>query len=398
MTVYLIGVGMGNRDTMTTQATEAIEKSELLIGSARLLEHYSHKKCIEKINAVEIVEEARNSGCEVISVLLSGDVGFYSGANKLYTLFDLEKVYVIPGISSLVYFAAKLRMPWQDATAVSAHGREHNVVGEIQRKSKVFALTGGNYTATDLISELCARGLSHVRVHVGEYLSYENERIVSGTAAELVGQDFASLSVVMTENHRPIKRKYTTPTMRDEQFARGNAPMTKEEVRAISLSKLHLKDHHNVWDVGAGTGSVSVEIALAVTAGNVYAVEKNPDAVELIVENKLKYSLTNIAVVEGLAPEALQDLPTPDRVFLGGTSGNLKKIMDIALEKNPQARFVINAVTLETLNEAVKQFANFGIENPDIIQMSITRIKKVGSYNMMNAQNPVWIISGEVAE
>ncbi len=396
MTVYLIGVGMGNPDTMTMQAKNAIEESQLLIGSERLLEAYKDRPHKVLISPAEIVKAARDSDCDCVSVLLSGDVGFYSGANRLYTMFDLEKVAVIPGISSMVYFAARLRMPWQDAVAVSAHGREHNLVGEIQKNSKVFALTGGNYTASDLVKELCVRGLSHVKVHVGENLSYPNERVVSGLAAELVNENFSTLSVVITENNRPIIRKYTTPTMRDEHFTRGSAPMTKEEVRAVSLSKLRLKDHHTVWDVGAGTGSVSVEIALAVSAGSVFAVEKKSDAAALIVGNKIKYSLTNLTVVQGYAPEALVDLPSPDRVFLGGTSGNLQEIMNVALQKNPQVRFVINAITLETLTETLRCFELFGIKEPNIVQMSVTHIKKVASYNMMNAQNPVWILTGEV--
>lgn len=396
MTVYLIGVGMGNPDTMTIEASEAIKKSGAIIGAARLIEGYADKACFPLIAAEAIAEKVKSCGFETVSVLLSGDIGFYSGAKKLYPLLDFAELVAIPGISSLGYFCAKLHTTWQDVFLVSAHGREHNVVGEIQRHSRVFALTGSGYTAADLIAELCDRGLSDVRVSVGERLSYSDERIVSGTAKALLGEEFLPLSVVLVDNEAPIIREFSAPSLRDEDFARAKVPMTKEEVRAISISKLRLSPEHRVWDVGAGTGSVTVEIAFSVPAGQVFAIERKAEAVELIKENRARFSLSNIEVVEGLAPEALLDLPAPDRVFLGGTAGNMEEILKIAIEKNPSVRVVVTAVTLETIAEATRCFASLGISDTDMVQISATRTRTAGAYHLMDSQNPVWVISGEV--
>lgn len=168
--------------------------------------------------------------------------------------------------------------------------------------------------------------------------------------------------------------------------------MTKEEVRALALSKLRLEEDHVVWDVGAGTGSVSVECALACPAGQVFAVEKKPEALALLAENKARFRVSNLTVVGGTAPEAFWELPAPDRVFLGGTSGELGEILAVIFEKNPAARVVCTAVTLETVAEAARHFAYL---EADMVQVSATRTRKAGRYHLMDAQNPVWIFSGE---
>ena len=170
--------------------------------------------------------------------------------------------------------------------------------------------------------------------------------------------------------------------------------MTKEEVRTISLSKLRLCAHHVLWDVGAGTGSVSVEGGLALPAGRVYAIEKKADALELLRRNKEQFGVSNLHVVPGTAPEVLDGLPAPDRVFLGGTSGDMEAILCVVFEKNPAARVVVNAITLETLAEAVRCFRTLGLSGVDVLQVAVTKTREVGRYHMMNAQNPVWIISG----
>ena len=169
--------------------------------------------------------------------------------------------------------------------------------------------------------------------------------------------------------------------------------MTKEEVRAVALSRLRLEENHVVWDVGAGTGSVSVECALACPAGRVYAVEKKAEALALLAENRARFGADNLEIVAGTAPEALADLPAPDRVFLGGTSGNMEEILGAALRKNPAARVVCTAVTLETVAEAARIFA--GLEDAGMVQLSVTRTRPAGRYHLMDAQNPVWLFSGE---
>lgn len=394
MKVYLIGVGMGNPGTMTAEALEAVRACPVLVGAPRLLERWAQDHdCVPLIAGADIAEYIGKQQEGPIGVLLSGDTGFYSGAKRLWALLEDHEVVTLPGISSLSYFCAKLHTDWQDVKIVSAHGRSHNVVGEIQRNGRTFALTGGSTKAQDICRELTGRGLGDVTVSVGERLSYPDERVVTGTAAQLAEETFADLSVLLAVNPRPVTRPWNGSGLPDEAFLRGNVPMTKEEVRALALSKLRLAERHVVWDVGAGTGSVSVECALSCPAGRVFAVEKKEEALALLEENRERFQAANLSIVAGTAPEALKDLPAPDRVFIGGTSGELGEILDVIFDKNPAARVVCTAVTLETVAEAAKLFAH--LEGADMVQVSATRTRSAGRYHLMDAQNPVWIFSGE---
>lgn len=394
MKVYLIGVGMGNRETMTTGALAAVGECPVLVGAPRLLEPWQEgHECVPLIAAADIAEFMGTRREGPIGVLLSGDVGFYSGAKSLWPLLERYEVETFPGISSLSYFCARLRTPWQDAAVVSAHGRAHNAAGEIQCHEKTFVLTGGNVRAQDICKELAARGLGEVRISVGERLSYPDERIVTGPAAELAGEEFDSLAVLLAENPSPLVRPWNAPGLPDQGFLRGDVPMTKEEVRALVLSKLRPQPQHVAWDVGAGTGSVSVELALSCPAGRVYAVERKPEALDLLKRNKRRFGVQNLEIVDGTAPEALKGLPAPDRVFLGGTSGSLEEILRLVFCKNPEARVVCTAVTLETVGEAARYFSGLG--EADMVQLSVTHTRQAGRYHLMDAQNPVWIFSGE---
>ena len=398
MKVYLIGVGMGNPDTLTVGAKRAAEESGLLIGAPRLLEPFANVECekLELIRSADIADaltKAREAGCEQASVLLSGDVGFYSGATGLYDKLADFDVEAIPGISSLVYFCAQLHTPWQDATLVSAHGREHDAVGTIQASAKTFCITGGKTKVEDICRGLTERGMGDLRVAAGERLSYPDMRIVKGTAAELAKMSFADLSVMLVWNPRSITREYAAPSLSDSAFQRGKAPMTKEEVRELAIAKLRIAPNHTVWDVGAGTGSVSVEAALAATRGTVYAVEKNEDALALMQDNANAFGTTNLIAVAGKAPDVLEDLPAPDRVFIGGSSGNMKAIIACALRANPQVRVCATAVTLETVAELLACLRDFEVSDADIVQVPVARADAIGSYHLMRAENPVYIVT-----
>lgn len=182
--------------------------------------------------------------------------------------------------------------------------------------------------------------------------------------------------------------------MKDEWFIRGNIPMTKSEVRAVSISKLELYREHIVYDIGAGTGSVSVEAALQVPEGHVYAFEQKEEGCTLIRANAEKTGVKNLTVVSGKAPESLSGYPVPDRVFLGGSGGNMDKILDLVTERNPAVRIVINVIALESLSEAMAWFRKRGWE-PEVICLQVSRSEKRGPYHMMQAQNPIYILTAQ---
>ena len=397
MKVYLIGMGMGNPDTLTARASAAIGACPVLVGAARLLEPYGEHTCVPLVRAQEIADYIGSVPKGPVGVLLSGDLGFYSGARGLWQALAGHEVVSIPGISSLSYFCAALGTPWQDAHVVSVHGREGDPVGAVRSHTKTFLLTGGSTRAQDVCAALERAGLGELDCAVGERLSYPEERIVSGPAHALAREQFDDLSVMLVTNPAPVARPWQAPGLRDGDFLRGEAPMTKEEIRWLSVCKLRLAPHHVVWDVGAGTGSVSAECAQAVPRGQVYAVEREGEALELLAANRAKLGLSNLAIVPGAAPGALAELPAPDRVFIGGSGGALEQVMRLALEKNPAVRIVVTAITLETLAEATSLCRTLEMADMEIVQVAVTRTRRVGRYHMAQGQNPVWIISGEGA-
>lgn len=392
--IALVGIGMGSGDTMTVEAREFCRQADVLIGAARMLESVQlpDKPRFDAYKPQEIHDFLQSHPeYRRIAILLSGDVGFYSGARKLLEVFD-EELTVFPGIASPVYFCDKLHIAWEDVCLSSVHGRKNNLVGLIRRNAKVFALVGDRGGISELCQKLCGYGMNDVRVHIGERLSYPDEKIVSGAPADFSGYETDSLSVVLLENSAPDP--VVTPGIPDAEFLRDKVPMTKEEIREICMCKLRLTENAVVYDIGGGTGSVSIEAARLAVRGTVYSIEKNPAAAELMRENKVKFAADNLEIIEGRAPESLRDLPAPTHAFLGGTSGNLREIMELLYEKNPRLRVVITAITLETVAEAVQYFRDSRrFDEPDIAQIFAAKGRAAGSYHLMMGQNPVYIIS-----
>lgn len=392
--ITLLGIGMGSRDTLTIEGEKALEKAELLIGARRIADSVKmpHHTVVYEYDSEKIlkcIEE--NSQYEHIVIALSGDVGFYSGAKKL--LHNLgEDTRVICGISSVVYFMAKAGLSWDDAKIVSAHGRNCNLVSLICHSKKVFSILGTKDGISSLAGRLVSYGMGDVLLYVGENLSYENEKIFVKPAKELVSYEGDTLCVVCAYNEN-ASELMSTHGIKDECFIRGKAPMTKEEVRTVSLMKLGLSEDSVCYDVGAGTGSVSVEMALRAHQGKVYAIEKKEDALALILENKKKFAADNLEIVGGCAPEAMEELPVPTHAFIGGSSGNLKDIIRLLLNKNPEVKIVINCITLETVGEAMEAIREFDFQERDIVQMSVSRSKEVGRYHMMMGENPIYIFT-----
>ena len=218
-------------------------------------------------------------------------------------------VRVLPGLSSVQLLAAAVGRPWQDWKLVSAHGRVCDPVAEVLSHPQVFFLTGGGDSPATLCAKLTAAGLGAAHALVGENLGTPAEAIRFGLARELAEQTFAPLSVLLIEREALPSRR--TPGLPDDAFIRGAVPMTKQEVRAAALAKLAVTPTDTLWDVGAGTGSVSVELALAAPAGQVYAVECDPEACILIQKNREKFAAYNLTLIEGKAPKALDDAACP---------------------------------------------------------------------------------------
>lgn len=392
--ISLVGIGMGAEKTLTLEGKKALNEAELLIGAKRMTEAVQKpgQMVLHEYRSEKIVEYIReHPKYRTVAIALSGDVGFYSGAKKLIDQLD-GNVEVICGISSVVYFMSKIGLSWDDAKIVSAHGRNCNLISLICHNPKVFSILGTEDGVAVLASRLVYYGMGDVTLYVGENLSYENEKIFHDKAANLTEYRGDALSVVTACNEKATPMS-AVHGISDGEFLRGKAPMTKEEVRTVSLSKLRLSEDSVCYDVGAGTGSVSVEMALRAWMGQVYAIEKKEDALALLKENKKKFAVDNLVIIPGVAPEAMTELPAPTHAFIGGSSGNMQDIINLLLEKNPKVRIVINCITLETVTEAMNAIRDFGLEDVDIVQLAAARSKSIGRYHMMMGENPIYIIS-----
>lgn len=425
--VTIIGAGPGNPDLLSRAALDAIDIADVVIGAHRALAGIDVPPDVvrcELVKTADIVAALTDAASwRRAVVVMTGDVGLFSGARRLVEALSGDAqvdVRVVPGISSASYLAARLARPWQDWRFASAHGVACDIVAEAERAAELFLATSGGEDPSRLSFELVQAGFGDVRVTVAERLSYPDERITCATASEIAGQTFDDLNVMLIEfaggagspagsssaseadsagasRAASSRWPYASSGIPDELFIRGDVPMTKQEVRAVALAKLRLTATDTVWDVGAGTGSVSIEAALVARAGSVWAVERNATGVRLIRENADAFGCGNVHAVPGVAPEALAKLPVPDAVFVGGSAGELPSIVEAALEKNSQVRLCVPCVTVETLTEACALLSGSRFKGFEACQVSAARGEAVGSHHLMKAQNPVFLVSARGA-
>jgi len=390
----IVGTGIGPGTGLTSAAAEAVRRSDLVVGADRMTsipEAFGKDVLNEYIPSKIFAYLSDHPEYSDIAVLVSGDVGFYSLAKGILSASDPSRynMDVHCGISSVQYLCARAGIPWQNVRLISAHGRPANIVGEAKRNPAVFCLLDGKEGTCEMCQQLIDYGLKDADVAVGCDLGYPDEKFFFGNPEDIISADLGKLCAAIVLN--PHASASNPISIRDTEFIRGDAPMTKSEVRALSVAKMKLSEDSVIYDIGAGTGSVSVEMAMVAVEGTVYSIEKENDAADLIDVNRKKFGTPNVEIVRGLAPDALKDLPAPTHVFIGGSSGNLKDIVKCVLSKNPNVRMVINSVTLETISEVLALRSECNVEQEDIICVNISESRRLGHYNLMTAQNPVYI-------
>lgn len=407
--ITLAGIGMGNPDCLTKEVERAIAEADILLGADRMIAGYQPK--IEKmpyytseqiIPYLEKMSKGTVGRDDIKTVILfSGDTGFYSGCQKLYDALlravndgRLQAdVTVMPGISSVAYLAACMGENYQDAVICSMHGKElPDLAKKIRKGKRLFLLMSGLKDVHKLGKLLLNAGLTECMVTAGYQLSYPEQRIMELRPEECMQLQEDGLYICCIKNPDP-ERKTLTHGRKDGEFIRDKVPMTKEEVREVSICKLKLYEGAVVYDIGSGTGSVAAEIAGLSDEIKVFAVEYKEEAVSLIAQNKEKFGLDNIEIVSGKAPDGLEELPVPTHAFIGGSSGRMKEILSALYQKNSQMRVVINAISMETICEIKEVLSAFPIQNEDVVQIQASRAKRVGTYHLMQAENPVWICS-----
>ena len=394
--VKIVACGLSNK-TLTRAGQEALAEASMLIGPKRLVEEF----CLPGVKShiafqPEVVAPLIEGREENIVLLVSGDAGFYSAAKQYLNYFKELDIEVIPGISSLNYFFAKLGRPWEKVELVSCHGKEVNLVEKVRRNPEVFALTGAN--VGQLLRELDYYGFSDCKVNVGENLGLPDEAVYSGTVRSLMERDYPSLTVLLIENpHASSRLSFGLP---DEAFIRGEVPMTKSEIRAVIMSKLHIEPDSICLDLGAGTGSVSVEMALNAHEGQVLAIDRNAEAVDLIKTNAKNFQVSNLKTMHADLAEALDLLEEAgafsnvDRVFIGGGGAKLiPELLAKVWKRYPQARVVGSAICLESLEAFMHAFKEAGAKF-DVVQLFVARAEKLASIHMLRGENPIFILSG----
>ena len=405
--VVLAGIGTGDKCGITENVKNAIANADLIFGAKRMIESAygfisNNAKVYQYYLAKDIIPVINeNAGRDIRAVVLfSGDTGFFSGAKNLRK--QMEKlpgvnVSMMPGISSVQALAARTGESWEDAVIISTHGIEREIwmpklrFHALHSKKIIFITSGGEdiMQIAELVSDI-----PDIKMDIGYQLSYDDEKMISLRPQELTGSTVfkPGLYVGMIRNEKAVPRKLA-PSFKDDDFIRDKVPMTKEEIRHLSICKLKLVENSVVFDIGCGTGSISIEAAAMSPDIKVYAIETNPDAVKLTKQNCKKQNLANVKVIENLAPSGFDNLPVPTNVFIGGSKGNLREIIQSLADKKSGMRIVINAVSLETIAEVSDIADDFNISDFEAVCINVGKAKKIGGYHLMQANNPVYIFS-----
>lgn len=407
MEITLAGIGMGDKNCLTKEVKSAIEEADILLGAERMLRNYHGKWETHPFYQAEqiipylkqIQEENRELEQKKIVILFSGDSGFYSGCQSLYTALKKEmkekrlyaKLHILSGISCVSYLASCLGESYQDAAIYSLHGKKQShLIHKIKNNHKIFLLTSGVKDINYLGKLLIEADMSECEIVIGQELSYQEQKIKKYTPEECCKLKEEGLYTCFIKNPNVAYRKLTHG-MADSQFIRTQIPMTKEEVREISICKLQLREKSVVYDIGSGTGSIAVEIAGLSDEIQVYAIERKKEAVSLIEKNKEKFGLQNITIIEKEAPKGLLHLPVADYAFIGGSGGKLKEMVKTLKEINPKMRVVIPAVSMETICEIKELLSLYSITEEEIVQLQVSRAERKGNYHLMQSENPIWI-------
>ncbi|ADL51969.1 bifunctional cobalt-precorrin-7 (C(5))-methyltransferase/cobalt-precorrin-6B (C(15))-methyltransferase [Clostridium cellulovorans] len=395
--VTVVGLGPGDIKYLSIAAKEVIENADYIVVSKRYKNLFNKKNTFFMGNIKETLDLIDSLALKgAVAVLVSGDPLLHSLFNTIKNnLKDIE-IDIVPGISSMQLLGARIGETIEDVKIVSAHGLEvtsGSLAMAVSENKKTFVLCSSVNNPSWICNSLLSYGINHVKICVGSRLSYEDELINIGFPNEIVEKNYDSLTAVMIINNNPQK-VLMQGFLSDKDFIRDDTPMTKENVRLIAIHKLKLSQDNIVWDIGAGTGSIAVEVARQCHFGQVHAIEMKKKALELIYKNREKFNLeANLIIHEGRAIDVIKDLPIPDVVFIGGANGEIEAIIDILRSFKKSIRIVISAVTIETLSLASSLLVKEDFSDFEVTQVSISESRKLGKYTLMEANNPVHLIS-----
>ena len=402
--VYIIGVAFGGPTSLLPEVHRLVNDAEIVFGSKRLLDMFpslSGQKIVIKNNldkTADLIEV--NLAQKRMVVLASGDPGFYGIARYLTGKLGKDAFEIIPNVSTMQLAFARIKESWDDAILASVHSRPiEDIIDMVRSSHKIGIFTDDKHTPGKIAGVLQEHGIDNCRAYVCQDLGSEQENIIATDLYRLKKAEFSPLNILIlirdaqeAGGNVPTQQLLGIP---DEKFRRlEEGLITKMEVRAVSLARLCLAENSIVWDIGAGSGGVSIEASLLASKGSVFAIEKNSEAVAVIGENIRRFHRHNIKVIQALAPEHLEELPDPDAVFIGGSGGHMGEILRVTCGRlQPKGRIVINAATLETLHAAVESLKANGFA-VEVTLVNVAHSKDILNLTRLEALNPVFVISG----
>lgn len=400
--VLIVGVGAEGPASLAPALVERIAQADQLWGSRRLLLHWTSHPAPKTVIGADVAQRAQQltrRGCLRVVILASGDPGFYGIAATVLRVLPAQEVEIVPHVTSLQMAFARIGVDWNRSVLTSAHSRPlSEVAGWARRTRKLGLLTDGQDAPSTIARTLLDAGIADCRAVVAENLSLPEERIIDTRLARLPGAKFDPLNVLLLiqdEDWRPRPAFAPRP---EKAYAHRRGLITKRDVRALSLARLALRENDVVWDVGAGSGAVSVETAELAWRGQVYAVERDAENVACIRQNVARFGALNVSVIEGTAPLALAGLPQPTAVFIGGTGGDMQSILrHIDGVAQSGCRVVANLATLENLVETLQVSRELGWRT-EVAQASIAHGTEIAGLTRLAPLNPVFILSGQVGD
>ena len=400
--IKIIGMGMSKK-SLPSAYLWMITNADILVGGQRHLNQFDSYHCKKKVinkDLPKLVSYLKDhSKTNKIVVLASGDPLFFGIGGYLIKALGPENIEVFPNISTVAAAFAKIKEPWQEAKVVSLHGRntKATLIRTLYNGDVIAVYTDQEKTPAWLAHFLMANDLTDFNLCVLECLGSVNERVEWYSLTQAAERSFRSPNLVILKRNRlsvDIK-KVTHIGMPEEWYDHQKGLITKAEVRAVTLSKLCLKSDHIMWDIGAGSGSVGIEASLFIQGGRIFAVEKDPDRVSQIETNKQRFGVYNLTVYCGTFPEEIDDLPAPDRVFVGGGGHRLRSILNTVIrDLKPEGIVVVNTVLLKSMQTAFFTLKESGFK-PTMLQMQVNRNFEMPQGERLEAQNPVWIIAGQ---
>lgn len=404
--VTVVGIGDDGCKGLTSRAMDAIASAQVLVGGERQLEffpEFAGERIVLKNGIGGALDRVADLAHENrLCILASGDPLFFGIGSLVVRRVGAEHVEVIPQPSSVQWAFARAGLKWEDATVLSLHGRpREGFLTRLKRTAKAAVLTDEENSPPRLASYMVEHGETEWRAWVCENLGGPDERVrVFDAVADVASlSDVAPLNVLLLQRTDPSwSPPAAIPFLHEDAFAKRmpkKGLITKREVRLLSLALLGIRPPSIVWDVGAGSGSVAIEAALLATEGRVYAIEMDPEGVEICRENLRAHAVDNVRLIHGRAPEALSELEAPDAVFVGGSKGSLEEIVDVALERlRPGGRLVVNAITLENVAEVYQAFRRRGLV-PEVTLLQVARAEPLAHYLRYEGLNPIQIFAVE---